>query len=216
MDFAHARTMMVDNQIRTEDVTDWDVLRSFLTVPREAFLPEDKRSLAYIGKDLPLPSGRRLMAPSSFARLLQLLLVRPDDAVLDVGSGTGYAAAIISRLAGKVVALEEDPELAEAARAALAAHAGDNVEVAEGPLREGWPAGAPYDRILFQGAVEELPPTFVEQLGEGGRLVAVEGKGNAAATRIYLKEGGIVSNRFAFNCSIPPLPGFARPPEFVF
>lgn len=216
MDFAHARTMMVDNQIRTEDVTDWNVLRAFLTVPREAFLEEDKRSLAYIGKDLPLPSGRRLMAPSSFARLLQLLLIGPSDTVLDVGCGTGYAAAIISRLASRVVALEENPELAGAARTALSDHAGGNVEVVEGKLRDGWPAGAPYDRILFEGSVEELPPAFIDQLPEGGRLVLVEGRGNAAAARLYLKEGNTVSNRFAFNCSVPPLPGFARPPQFVF
>ncbi|KAB0681996.1 protein-L-isoaspartate O-methyltransferase family protein [Aureimonas leprariae] len=216
MDFAHARTMMVDNQIRTEDVTDWDVLRAFLTVPREAFVPEDKRALAYIGKDLPLPAGRRLMAPSSFARLLQLLLIGRGDVVLDVGCGTGYAAAIMSQLAGKVVALEEEATLAELARTALASHAGSNVELVQGKLGQGWAPAAPYDRILFQGAVEELPAAFIEQLRDGGRMVVVEGHGNAASARLYLKEGGTVSNRFGFNCSVPPLPGFARPPQFVF
>lgn len=216
MDFTHARTMMVDNQIRTEDVTDWDVLRAFLTVPREMFVSEDKRSLAYIGRDLPLPNGRRLMAASSFARLLQLLLVRRDDVVLDVGCGTGYAAAIMSRLAGRVVALEEDADLAGAARTALDAQAASNVEVVESSLRSGCASSAPYDRILFEGSVDEVPSAFVEQLREGGRMVAVEGRGNAASARLYLKEGNSVSNRFAFNCSLPPLPGFARPAQFVF
>ncbi|WP_152045676.1 protein-L-isoaspartate O-methyltransferase family protein [Aureimonas psammosilenae] len=216
MDFTHARTTMVDNQIRTEDVTDWDVLRSFLTVPREEFVPEDQRSLAYIGKDLVLPNGRRLMTPSAFARLLQLLLVQRGQSVLIVGAGTGYAAAVIAPLAGKVVALEEDEALVGLARNALGRAAVSNVKLVAGPLTDGWASEGPYDRIFFEGAVEEVPIGFADQLVEGGRMVVVEGRGNAATARLYLKEGGGVSNRFAFNCSVPMLPGFTRPPAFVF
>ncbi|GGD87051.1 protein-L-isoaspartate O-methyltransferase [Aureimonas endophytica] len=216
MDFTHARTTMVDNQIRTEDVTDWDVLRSFLTVPREAFVPEGQKALAYIGKDLPLANGRRLMAPSSFARLLQLLQIRSDDAVLDVGAGCGYAAAVMAPLARSVTALEEDEDLAASASSALSELGAANVSVVKGALREGWTTGAPYDRIIFEGAIEDMPVLFYDQLAENGRMVVVEGRGNAATARLYLKEGGGVSNRFAFNCSLPMLPGFERPPQFVF
>lgn len=216
MDFTHARTTMVDNQIRTEDVTDWDVLRAFLTVPREEFVSQDRQALAYIGTDLPLPDGRRLMAPSSFGRLLQLLLVGREDTVLDVGCGTGYGSAIMSRLAKTVVALEESEELAAAAGTTLSRHGASNVSVVQGPLRDGWAASAPYDRILFEGAIEEMPSLFIHQLKEGGRMVVVEGRGNAASARLYLKEEGGVSNRFSFNCSLPVLPGFAHASQFVF
>ncbi len=216
MDFQHARTTMVDNQIRTEDVTDWNVLRSFLSVPREAFVPQEKRGLAYIGSDLAIADNRKLMAPSSFARLLQLLLVGTNDAVLVVGCGLGYSAAIMAPLAKSVTALESDGTLAAAARTALGAENAGNVSVVEGPLTAGWAAGAPYDRIFFEGAVDEVPSAFVNQLSDGGRMVVVEGIGNGAAARLYLKEGDRVSNRFGFNSAIPRLPGFERKPVFVF
>lgn len=216
MDFEAARIKMVDNQVRTTDVTDARILGAFLTVPREIFVPAERQVLAYIDGDLPLGGGRFLMEPSPFAKLLQLARVGAEDRVLDVGCGTGYSAAVLSRLAGSVVALEEEESLAKAAGDTLSAAEYANCTVVRGPLVAGHAPGAPYDLIVFEGAVETLPPAFFDQLANGGRLVVVEGTGNAAAAKLYLKEPGGISGRFGFNCAIRPLPGFERAAEFVF
>jgi protein-L-isoaspartate(D-aspartate) O-methyltransferase len=217
MDFAAARLKMVDNQIRTTDVTEHAILRAFLSVPREAFVPDARKVLAYIDEDVPLGGGRFIMEPSPFGKLLQLAAIRPDDVVLDVGCGTGYSAAILSHLAGSVVALECDPALAAKAGETLAGLDIHSCAVVEGPLDAGYPSEAPFDVIVFEGAVEVLPPAFVEQLKPGGRLVVVEGVGNAALAKLYLKEqDGVVSDRVAFNCAVKPLPGFRKEAAFVF
>ncbi|GGD22435.1 protein-L-isoaspartate O-methyltransferase family protein [Aureimonas glaciei] len=216
MDFEAARTKMVDNQIRTTDVTDLRILRSFLAVPRERFVPEARRDLAYIDGDLPLGEGRFLMEASPFARLVQLAGIGPDDRVLVVGCGTAYSAAILSRLAGSVVALESNPDLAVAARDNLAAVAAGNCTVAEGALAEGCADRAPYDVILVEGAVDSVPKALVGQLADGGRLIVVEGHGNAGFAVVYLNEEGVISRRPAFNCSVKSLAGFAQVPTFTF
>ncbi|UIJ73572.1 protein-L-isoaspartate O-methyltransferase [Aurantimonas sp. HBX-1] len=217
MDFESARTKMVDNQIRTTDVSSHAILRAFLQVPREEFVPAPRKPLAYIDEDVPLGGGRYVMEPSPLAKLLQLAAVRPDDVVLDVGCGSGYGSAILSHLAGSVVALEEDPQLAAQATDNLSRLDYVTCVVVEGRLAEGYPSEAPYDVIFFEGSVETLPETFFEQLREGGRMVVVEGVGLAAAARLYIKdEDGIVSDRFGFNCSIRPLPGFAKAASFEF
>ncbi|WP_078708503.1 protein-L-isoaspartate O-methyltransferase family protein [Consotaella salsifontis] len=216
MDFATQRTAMVDNQIRTTDVTDYKVLEALLTVPREEFVPTAQRPLAYIDEDVSIGRGRYLMEPSPFAKLIQLAAIGPRDVVLDVGCGTGYSSGIISHLAGSVVALESDPELAAAAMETLTRLELVNVVVVEGPLNEGYPSEAPYDVIVIEGAVMELPDAFFDQLRDGGRLVVVEGVGNSAMARLYMKDEGIVSGRFAFNCAVKPLPGFEKKATFVF
>lgn len=220
VDFTALRVKMVDGQVRTTDVTDKDVLAAMLSVPREAFVPERLRDLAYIDEDLEVaatPEGPRfLMEPSPFARLVQLAEIAPGDRVLDVGCATGYSAAILSRLAAQVVALESDSELADRAMANLAAAGASNVKVVKGPLPAGCAAQAPFEVILIEGAVEEVPQSLMDQLGEGGRLVAVIGLGNAGAARIYVKRDGIVSSRLVFNAAIRPLPGFERAKVFEF
>lgn len=217
MDFEAARVKMVDNQIRTTDVTSHEILRAFLQVPREEFLPASRRPLAYLDDDIPLGDGRFVMEPSPLAKLLQLAGVDKDDVVLDVGCNTGYSSAILSHLAGSVVALEEDSALAAAATDNLARLDYVTCAVVENTLVEGCRAEAPYDVIVFQGAVETLPETFFDQMKAGGRMVVVLGVGNAAGAMLYVKdEEGVVSERFAFNCSVKPLPSFRRKAEFVF
>ncbi|KQT88495.1 protein-L-isoaspartate O-methyltransferase [Aurantimonas sp. Leaf443] len=217
MDFVSARQKMVDNQIRTVDVTGHAILRAFLTVPRERFVPEERKALSYIDEDLPLGGGRYLMEAAPFAKLLQLAEIRPTDAILDVASANGYSAAILSHLGARVVALEEDEALAAEARQHLADLSIGNCEVVTGPLEAGAPAKGPFDVILFEGAVERLPQALFAQLARNGRLVAVEGHGNAALAKIHVKDGeDRVSARSAFNCAIPAIPGFRRKAEFVF
>jgi protein-L-isoaspartate(D-aspartate) O-methyltransferase len=219
-DFAERRVKMVDGQIRTVDVTSAPLLEAMLTVPREAFIGSADPALAYIDEDVRIAVGsegpRYLMEPAQLARLIQLASVTPNDHVLDVGAGTGYSSAVLSRLGRSVVALESDPALADQAREALAKHGFANVTVAVGPLRDGHPAQAPYDVILIGGSVEEVPQSLLDQLAEGGRLVAVEGHGNAGVARLFLKTTGVATGRRAFNAAIKPLPGFERIRAFEF
>ncbi|MDQ6437913.1 protein-L-isoaspartate O-methyltransferase [Mesorhizobium sp. LHD-90] len=221
-DYAQRRIRMVDGQVRTTDVTSAALLDAMLAVPREAFVAAGRRDLAYIDEDVeiaPAAGGnppRYLMEPSPFAKLAQLAEIAPADFVLDVGCGTGYSSAVLSRLASSVVALESDGILADIAAGNLAALGCDNVAVVKGPLQEGYAAEAPYDVIFLGGSVETLPDALVAQLKEGGRLVAVEGGGNAGKAKLYSKWNGVVTGRSAFNAAIKPLPGFERAYTFQF
>ncbi len=216
IDFEAARTKMVDNQIRTTDVTSHSVLTAFLSVPREAFVPEDKKALAYVDTDIQVAPGRYVTEASPLAKLLQLGAIAPEDVVLEVGCGAGYVAALLSKLAGSVVSVESDEALAAAAASRLSDLGYDNVAVVTGDLEKGYASEAPYDVIFFNGAVEVIPEALFDQLREGGRLIAVVGTGNASEARIYVREQGTYSERFAFNTSIKPLPGFRLAEEFVF
>lgn len=219
-DFSARRVKMVNGQLRTTDVTNAPILDAFLAVPREAFLPASQRDLAYIDEDIRLAGvtgePRYMMEPSPLAKLLQLAGIGSEDSVLDVGCGSGYSAAILSRLARTVTALESDSGLAETARTTLASLGYDNVTVVEGELRDGYAQNAPYNVILLGGSVEEVPQALLDQLAEGGRLVAVEGHGNAGVARLFLKTTGIATGRRAFNAAIKPLPGFERVRVFEF
>ncbi|WP_313200008.1 protein-L-isoaspartate O-methyltransferase [Rhizobium sp.] len=216
IDFEAARIKMVEHQIRTTDVTSHSVLRAFLSVPREAFVSEKAKPLAYLDADIELSPGRYLMEASPLAKLLQAAEITKNDRVLDVGAGTGYVAALLSHLAGSVTALESDGALCELASANLNALGCPNVTVVTGDLTKGCAAAAPYDLIFVNGSVEEVPAALLEQLAEGGRLVAVIGYGNAAQAKILLKEHGSISESSRFNLSVKPLPGFAKVKEFVF
>jgi len=213
-DAAVARRLMVDGQVRTADVTDAALLEAMLTIPRERFLPPALAPLAYLDNDIPIAKGRALLKPMVLAKLVQLAQIGSSERVLDVGCGTGYSAALLARLAASVVALEEDAALAGQARQALQAGGGAAVEV--GPLTAGWPAGAPYDVILLNGAAEVLPEALGQQLTPNGRLVAVGGKPPATKATIYHMIEGRLVGRPVFDASAPLLPGFAAPPAFVF
>ena len=221
-DFSEMRLKMIDGQIRTTDVTHSGILLAMGAVPREAFVAHDLAGLAYIDEDLPIAEAsavsppRFLMEPSPFAKLLQLADVRQGDEVLVIGAGTGYSAAVIARLAAFVVALECDAELADRARAALAELGTAEVLLVGGRLQDGWAERAPFDVIFIEGAVDAVPEMLFDQLREGGRLVAVEGRGNAGVARLYLKDNGFVTGRRAFNAAVKPLPGFERAEVFEF
>jgi protein-L-isoaspartate(D-aspartate) O-methyltransferase len=222
MDFETARLKMVESQIRTTDVTSHSVLNAFFAVPREAFVPEKLKTLAYIDNDVeicPAAAGkaaRYLMQASPLAKLLQLAAIGKDDMVLEVGAGTGYTSALLSLLAGSVVALECDEALAAQARSTLAGLGYDNVSVASGPLEKGNAAGAPYDLIFVNGAVEEVSADLFGQLRDDGRLVVVQGYGNSARASVFVRERGAISENVFFNASVKALPGFAKAREFVF
>ncbi|HWK66615.1 MAG TPA: protein-L-isoaspartate O-methyltransferase [Rhizobiaceae bacterium] len=221
-DFSQHRAKMVDGQLRTTDVTNQPLLAAMGSVPREAFVEARRQQLAYIDEDIEIaPAGaaggaRYLMEPSPFAKLVQLADVRQGDVVLDVGCGTGYSSAVLSLIAGSVIALESDSELAERAGSLLGSLGYDNVAVVQGALREGYPDEAPYDVIVIEGSVGEIPEALFAQLKEGGRLVAVEGVGNAGVAKLYVKDGDVVTGRRAFNAAVKPLPGFEKAPAFEF
>ena len=221
-DFEAQRIKMVDGQVRTTDVTDLELLSALLAVPREEFVPARRRELAYIDEDIEVApaadgrSARYLMEPSPFARLVQLAAVRPSDFVLDVGCGTGYSSAVLSKLVSFVVALESDADLAEAAGANLSRLGFENVAVVPGPLAQGHAGEAPYDLIIVEGAMDEVPQSLFDQLKDGGRLVAVIGRGNSARAVLHLREGGAISQLRAFNAAIRPLDEFRKLPAFEF
>jgi protein-L-isoaspartate(D-aspartate) O-methyltransferase len=217
IDFATARQRMVDNQIRTTDVTAHELLDSLLSVPRENFVPESAKPLAYIDTDIELETaGRFILEPSPLAKLLQAAEVISSDNVLEVGTGTGYVAAVLSSMADKVTALEVDSALAETAKSTLTDGGYDNVSVVTGSLSQGHKASGPFDVIFVNGAIEIEPKSLFDQLAEGGRLIAVIGHGLSAQALVFQKESGAVSSRKLFNSAIPALPGFERTAEFVF
>lgn len=216
VDFSQARTMMVDTQVRPNDVTKYPVIEAMLTVPREAFVPDARQAVAYVGENVPLAQDRWLLEPRSFGKMLDGLNIQPTELVLIVGAGLGYEAAVVARLAQAVVALESHPEMAAQAEATLAEQGVDNVAVVTGELAAGYPGQAPYDVILIAGGIEELPQALADQLAEGGRIGAIFAEGNLGVARIGHKIDGEINWRFAFNASAPVLPGFNRRKGFVF
>ena len=216
-DFAAARLNMVESQLRTNKVTDLRLLGAFETVPRELFVPEPLRGIAYIDEDVALGGGRFVMEPRVLARLLQAAQPGPEDVALDLGCGSGYATAILSRLVATVVALEDDAALATAVNRTLGELEIDNAVVVEGRLTEGYPKQAPYNVILLGGAVAEVPAAIADQLAEGGRLVTVvsAGPGLGRAT-LMRRDGGVISSRVLYDAALPVLPGFEAEPGFVF
>jgi protein-L-isoaspartate(D-aspartate) O-methyltransferase len=217
MDFALARRMMVDGQVRTRDVFDTNLLAAMAEIPRERFMPPEQAALAYLDRNVPLTAegSRCLLQPMVLAHLLQAADIAEDEHVLNVGCATGYTAAVLARLAGTVVALEEDRTLAASARRALGELA-PQVKVVEGPLQAGWPDLGPYDVIVVEGAAEIIPPALFGQLKDGGRLVSIDGVGPGAKAAVYCSVKGEVSFRLLIEAAAPLLPGFAKPPAFVF
>lgn len=215
-DFAKRRRLMVESQIRTNRVTDAAVIDALGSIPRERFVPQAYRTLAYLDEDMALGGGRYLMDPMVLARLVQELAIRPTDLALVVGCGAGYGAAVVARLAGTVVSTESNPALATAAQARLAELEIDNVLVVAADLAAGHPQQAPYPVILVDGGVERIPPALIEQLADGGLLIAVvmSGVGFGKAT-LVTRIGDTVSRRVIFDAAVPVLPGLEAAREFA-
>ena len=217
IDFGAARLNMVESQLRPNKVTDLAVLDAFLAVPRERFVPPALRAAAYVDDDLPIGDGRFLIEPMVLARLLQLAAIEPEDAVLEIGAGTGYGTAIAARLARSVVGVECDAKHAARAQARLAELGVGNAAMIVGALAQGHPARAPYQVVLFEGMVAHIPDAIAGQVAENGRVVAVLGDGRGMGRAVLMtRTNGVLSRRPVFDAAVPALPGLERAPSFVF
>lgn len=221
--FEEQRRNMVESQVRPGDVTDRRILRAMLAIPREAFAAADTQATAYMDRDLPVgpasraPAEPRRALPSAhvLARLIQHMEIGDGDRVMEVGSATGYGAAVLARIAGEVVALESDAGLARQAQSVLASLAVGNVKVIAGPLRDGAPDDAPFHAIMLGGALPEVPAALLDQLQDGGRLTAVISDGRMSRLMQWRRLGGTYDARSIMDAAAPPLPGFERKPRFV-
>lgn len=213
-DFAARRTMMVDTQVRPSDVTKFPIIDAMLSVPRELFVPREQAEAAYISENVPIAPGRVVLEPRTLGKLLDAINIEGNELVLDIGAGYGYSSALVARMAEAVIAVEEDETLAAEAQSILSDQGADNVVVHTGPLIDGAVQHGPYDAILIQGGVEQVPVGLLDQLKEGGRIGCVFMEGALGVARIGYKIDGDITWRFAFNASAPVLPGFAK--EFAF
>lgn len=216
MDFERARRNMIDSQVKPNRVTDFAVVEAMASIPREKFVPGSKQGIAYVDEDIDLGEGRVMLEPMVFARLLQAAEIGRGDAVLDVACATGYSSAVIGRIASAVVGVESNADFAASASKTLIEMGADNAVIIEGDLKAGYPKQAPYDVIFINGSIEEEPAALLDQLAEGGRLVAVmRGEGVGKAT-VWTRHGAIFSARAIFDAGVPLLEEFRREPGFVF
>ena len=214
-DYKMRRQIMVDTQVRPSDVTKFPIIDALLNVPREKFVSDGKREAAYIGENLSIGPSRVILEPRTFAKLLDVLDIKNNELVLDIGSGFGYSSAVISRMAELVIAVEQDEVFASEAEEILSEVGADNVVVQVNKLEDGAPKHGPYDVIILQGGVEEIPLSILNQLKNGGRIGAIfieEGLGTA---RIGYKLNNKVTWRYSFNAAVPILDGFRKQKDFV-
>ncbi len=213
--YSARRVMMVDTQVRPHDVTKFPIIAAMLAVPREVYVPQDAREAAYVGENLPLGAGRVMLEARTLAKMLDALDIQPGEVILDLGCGLGYSSAVIARIAEAVVAVEEDESLAADAQRILASEGVDNVAVIAGPVAAGSAKHGPYDAVILQGGVEEVPAAIVAQLKDGGRIAALFMTGPLGAVKIGHKTGDKMVWRFAFNAAAPVMAGFSTRHEFA-
>lgn len=222
LDYSVARENMIESQVRPNGITDRRLIDAMAAVPREQFVPAHLKPLAYMDEDITLVAGegnsrRYLLEPMAYARMVQAARIAPGDLVLDIGAGSGYSSAVLSHLAQMVVAVESDEGLANAANENLLRLEIANVALVEAPLKTGYASEGPYNAIIINGRVEEVPSTLLDQLADGGRLVAVVGATDMARARVFTRSGNQIAERDVFDASIPALAEFDRPnPGFIF
>jgi protein-L-isoaspartate(D-aspartate) O-methyltransferase len=222
IDSKEQRINMVESQVRPSDVTDRRIIRAMLEIPREMFVPDGLRALAYMDEGVPVTTRadgkvpRMLLAPRTFAKLVQLAEIDADDVVLDVGCATGYSTAVLARLAKSVIAIEADAALAARAADALRQLQIENATALHGAFEAGAPQHAPFDAIVLEGAVQEVPQSLLDQLKDGGRLVGILAVGAVGRAQVWLRTGKTFDARPAFDAGAELLPGTARKAEFSF
>ena len=214
-DYKTRRKIMVDTQIRPSDVTKFPIIDAFLFVPREKFVPDGKREAAYIGENFQIGQSRVILEPRTLAKLLDALDINNDELVLDIGTGLGYSSAVISLVAEFVIAVEDDSSLASEAEEILSEIGADNVVVEINKLEEGAPEHGPYDVIIIQGGVEEIPGSILKQLKNGGRVGAIFIEKGLGTAKIGFKLNDKINWRYSFNAAAPVLPGFFKQKDFA-
>lgn len=209
-DYSERRIAMVDCQVRPSDVTKFPIIQAMLEIPREKFVPDPRRDLAYIGTHIEIGHRRVILDPRILAKMLDALDIRPNELVLDIGSGLGYSTAVIARMAEAVVALEEDESMSSDAENSFADQSVDNAIAVSGNLSEGAARLGPFDVICIQGGIEVVPESIVDQLKQGGRIGCIFASGPAGECRIGVKHKDKMVWRMAFNAHAPILPGFEQ------
>ncbi len=208
-DFPSRRVIMVDTQVRPSDVTKFPIIAAMLAIPREVYVPSDRREAAYVGENVDIGGGRVVLEARTLAKLLDALDIQPTEMVLDIGCGLGYSTAVIARLADAVMAVEDNEGHAAEAQRTLGVEGVDNAAVVAGPLAAGSARHCPYDVITVQGGVEVVPQAILDQLKDGGRIGCVFMEGALGVARVGYKADGRMTWRSVFNASAPVLPGFA-------
>jgi len=215
-DFTAARESMVYCQVHPSDVTRYSIIEAMLAIPRERFVPKGSKAIAYAGTEIEVAPGRFLMEPRVFGKMLEAAAIGPEDLVLDIACATGYSTAVIARMAEAVVATDPDKALVTEAQRHLSALEIDNATVVRADPAEGNPAHGPYDAIIVNGGVERIPDALIDQLRDGGRLVAVFTDRMAGQCRLLQRSGHAISERIMFDATAPVLDGFEKPETFVF
>ena len=217
MDFSRLRRIMVDSQVRVNDVTSPGVVSAFSTIPREVFVPKAMQDSAYAELEIATSEDRAMWIPRDLGKMLRALEPEAKDVSLVIGAGAGYSAALLGHMTEAVIALEEDESLVDSMSERFASIGMDEAVAVQGSLAKGLPSEAPFDVILISGMVETVPQAWLDQLSEGGRLGVVVASGRGIGTaRIYKRAGETFSYREAFECCPPILPGFEKKAEFVF
>jgi protein-L-isoaspartate(D-aspartate) O-methyltransferase len=215
-DHAVARRNMIESQLKPNRVTDERVIGVMATLPREIFVSQSLKGVAYVDEDVEVAPGRYLMEPAIFARMVQEAKIGSKDIVLEIGCGAGYSTAVLARLAASVIAVESDPALARTATQNLAAAGIDNAAVIDGALAEGYSRRAPYQIVFVNGAVSKVPARLLDQVAEGGRLIAVERDVGRSQVVLYSRSGGLIGHRALFDANVPIVPGFEAATGFIF
>lgn len=215
VDYLAARKAMVDGQIRPSDVTLYPIIKALLTVPREVYVPREQRTVAYMDQDIDLGNGRSILAPRTFARMLDVINIQPDELVLAVGSELGYSTAVIAELSEVVIGVE-DVTMAEQASTRLSEEGVDNAVIHTGPLAAGAAEHGPYDSMVILGGIEFIPDSLLEQLKPGGKVVAIRVSDERQQISIGIKTSVRMNWNAVYNASAPLLAGFETAKEFTF